>query len=63
MEEVSVDHCRSHIFVSEEFLHSTDVVSIFEKMGGKRVAKSMASSPPGHPRSFRGLFEGFLDYS
>ena len=32
IQDMRVDHRRSHILVSEELLHNTDVVSIFEKM-------------------------------
>ena len=60
VQDVSVDHRRSYIFVSEELLHSTDVISIFKKMSGKRVTKCMAGSPLGHSRSLHGPFEGFL---
>jgi len=55
-----VDHRRSHILVSKELLHSTDVVSIFEKMGGKGVPKCVTGSPFGDPRFLHGPFEGFL---
>ena len=44
VQDVSVDHRRSYIFVSEELLHSTDVISIFKKMSGKRVTETYVLS-------------------
>ena len=32
-----VDHCSLHVLVSEQFLNASDVISVFEKMDGKRM--------------------------
>ena len=36
---MSVDHCRAHIAVTAEFLHSPDVVPILEEMGCEGMAE------------------------
>ena len=42
LEDVSVDHGGSYVFVPQQFLNSTDVVTILEEMGGETVSKGMA---------------------
>jgi hypothetical protein len=58
IQDVGVDLCGSDAGVAEEFLHGSDVVSVFEEMGGKGVAPVVQvtfqpwRSPPGggnHP--------------
>ena len=40
---MGVDHCRFDVLVAEEFLDGTDVVAIFQQVGGKAVAEGMAT--------------------
>ena len=41
IEDVSIDHCRFHILVAEDFLDGADVIVDFQEVGGKAVAKRM----------------------
>lgn len=41
LEDVSVDHCRFHVLVTEEFLDGTDVVTALQEVGGEGVAEDV----------------------
>src|SRR3989304_7358028 len=41
LEDMSVYHGGFHVFVSEQFLDSANVIAVFEEMSGKGMAKSM----------------------
>ena len=43
VEHVSVDHCRAHVFVAQQFLHSSDVVAALQEMSSKGVSEGMAA--------------------
>jgi hypothetical protein len=36
-----VDHCRAHVFVSDHFLHGTNIIALFQTMRRKKMAKNM----------------------
>ena len=37
IEKVSIDHCRSNVAVTKEFLHNADVVDGFDQVCGESV--------------------------
>ena len=39
---MGIDHRRFHIFVTEKLLDRSDVIPIFEQMGGKRMANAQS---------------------
>jgi hypothetical protein len=58
---MSVDRSGLHVFVSEQFLDSADIVSILEKMGCKGVTERMRGNGLIYFREFSGLFDRFLE--
>jgi len=42
VQDVRVDHCRSNVFVSKEFLHGTNVVTVGQQVCRERVPERMA---------------------
>lgn len=42
---VCIDHCRSHVFVSQEFLDRADIISVLQKMRGKGMTQGMTGCP------------------
>jgi hypothetical protein len=40
---MSIDHGRTHVFVSQEFLYRPDIVAVLEKMGGETVAERIST--------------------
>jgi len=44
VQNLSVDHRRSNIFVAEQFLNSSYIVTVFEQMRSEAMAKGMAGS-------------------
>ena len=57
---MGVDHSRFHTFVPQQFLNCTDIVPIFQQMGGKRVPETMAGDPFGHPRQLNRFLDCLL---
>lgn len=55
LEDVGVDHGGAHVLVAEEFLHRTDVVAVFQEVGGEGMAEGMRCNPFGDGGCFRGL--------
>lgn len=43
IEDVRIDHGSSHVLVSEEFLDCTDVVAVFQQVGGEGMAEKYGS--------------------
>ena len=58
VQHVRIDYRRPSILVPEQFLHCSDIVSMLEQMGGKRVSQRMASSPFGRSSLHNGPSEG-----
>jgi len=38
LQHMGRDHGGTHVLVSQEFLHRTDIVAVLQKMGGETVA-------------------------
>ncbi len=57
--DVGVNHRRRHVAVAQKLLNGPDIVTRFQKMRGKGVAKGMRSRPLGDG----GSLGGFLDRS
>lgn len=60
MNNVGVDHGSFYIFVSEEFLNGTNVITILEKMCSKRMAKDVRGDMFGNIEGQCSLPDGFL---
>ena len=43
VQHMGVNHCGSDVFVTEELLNGTDVVSGFKQMGGETVSEGVAA--------------------
>ena len=61
VEDVGVLHRGADAGVAEEFLDRSDVVSVFQEMGGKRVAEGVAGRSFGDPGSGYGSLHGPLN--
>ncbi len=44
IENMSVNHCRANVLVSQEFLHCPNIIARFEKVCGEAVAKRVAAT-------------------
>ena len=38
LQHMGIDHGGTHVLVSQEFLHRTDIVAVLQQMGGETVA-------------------------
>ena len=59
VQNMGINHGGADIFVAQQFLHRSDIISICKQMGGEAVAKRMAGDgfiDPGHLRSFLDRF-------
>jgi hypothetical protein len=45
VQDMCIDHRRSHVFVTQKFLDRADVISILQKMRGKGMAQGMTGRP------------------
>ena len=43
IERVGVDHCRGHIFVTQQLLHGANIISILQQMCSETVPKGVAA--------------------
>ncbi len=43
LQHVGVDHCRFHILVSKQFLDSSYIIPILEKLSGEAMAEGVGS--------------------
>lgn len=50
LEHMRVDHRRRDIRVAQQFLHCANIVSTFQQVGGKGMAKRVRSRRLGDPR-------------
>src|SRR5437867_7736212 len=57
-----VDHRGADVLVAEQFLNGTDVVPIFEEMGGERVTEGVAGRWLRDPRSADRVFHRSLEH-
>jgi hypothetical protein len=60
LEDVGVDHGGFDVFVSEEFLNRSDVVTVLKEMSGETVAKGVRGNPFLNSGESGGFFDGFL---
>ena len=60
IKHVRVDHRGQHIFVTEQFLHSADIIPVFQQMSSKTVAERVATCSLTDSRPFDGSFDCFL---
>jgi hypothetical protein len=44
IQDVSVDHRRAHVFVTEKFLNSSYIVPVFQQVRGEAVTERMAAT-------------------
>src|SRR5688500_16314834 len=61
VEDVGVDHGGGDVFVAQEFLDGTDVVAVFEEVGGEAVAEGVGSYGARDAGGARGGADGALD--
>lgn len=54
VKDVGVNHGRTYILVAEQLQNSADVVSTFDKVGCKRVAKRVSRDTPHDPGPLNG---------
>ncbi len=59
LKDMGVDHGGTHVFVAEEFLNSSNIVTILQQMRGEAVAQGMTADPFGNP----GFLSGSSDDS
>jgi hypothetical protein len=45
VQNVCIDHRRSHVFVTQKFLDRADIISILQKMRSKRMTQGMTGCP------------------
>ena len=60
IEDVSIDHGGGDIFVPKQILDGADIVAGFKQMGGKAVAKGMATDRFGEVGGLGGASDRFL---
>ena len=63
VEDVGVDHGCLNILVTEEFLNRSDIVAIFEQVGGEGVAEGVGSDRFVHSGEFGRLPDCPLEVS
>ena len=61
VEDVRVHHRRGHISMAQEFLHSADIVTVFEQVGGEGVAERVAGGPLGDTGGQHSVLHGTLE--
>lgn len=57
---MSVDHCRTDIRMSQQFLNRANVFARFQQMSRKAVAQRVTTGTFGEPRISGGQSDGFL---
>jgi hypothetical protein len=57
---VCINHRRRYIRMSQQLLNGAYIVTRFQQMCGKRVAKAMAAHPLRNVRLMRRFFDGLL---
>jgi hypothetical protein len=62
IEHEGINHCSGNILVPEEFLDSTDIVTVLQEVSGEGMAERMARDRLCNTRPSCGTFYGSLDY-
>jgi hypothetical protein len=60
-QNMGVNHSRSYILMTQQFLHGANVVAILQKMGSKAMAEGMATDSFGNLGLVHCSLESFLD--
>ena len=60
-QDVGIDHCCPDVLMSEEFLHSTDIIALFQEVGSERMAERVAASRLRDSRPEDSGFDGPLE--
>lgn len=60
IKDMCIDHCCPHVLVTEEFLNSSNVVTVLEQMGGKAMTKGVATAMLGNVCELDCLFDASL---
>lgn len=60
IQNVRVDHCRTHVFVAQQFLNCANVITVFKQVSGERMAKTVAHGRFGYLRCSHSVFDGLL---
>jgi hypothetical protein len=55
VQDVRVDHCRTHVAMPEQILDRSDVVPSFEQMCGEGVTQRMTRGWPGNAGGSRSV--------
>ena len=59
VQNMGINHGGTDVFVAQQFLNCTNIVSVLQEMGGEAVTKCMTADEfinPGHLRSFLDRF-------
>ena len=59
---MGIDHGGTHVLVSQEFLHRTDIVSVLQQMGGKTMSQGVTAATFGDACVLERLFHGSLQH-
>ena len=62
LQHMGIDHGCTHVLVSQEFLHRTDIVAVLQKMGGETVAQGMTAPTFWNAGALESLFHGSLQH-
>src|SRR5262245_59905429 len=57
---MGVDHRCTHVLVSQEFLHGTDIVAIFQQMRGEAMTERVTAAVFRDTSPLESLFDGGL---
>jgi len=57
---VAIDHGGAHVFVAKELLDRTDVVAVFQEMGGEGVTQRVTTRRLADSRREHGSTDGAL---
>src|SRR5882724_5273955 len=60
VEYVGINHGRGHVFVAEQFLHSSDIITVFQQMRSKTMPEGVAACRLPDSRALDRGFDCFL---
>lgn len=63
LDDMSVDHGCLRVFVVEEFLNGSDIITVLKKLRGEGMSKGVGSDGLVEAHREGGLTNGFLQYS
>jgi hypothetical protein len=62
IQNVRVHHCRTHVFVAQEFLNRSNIVTVLKQVSGERMTKTVAHCRFGYPRLSHSVFYRLLQH-